>query len=175
MIGCSAPTAGFSADENGGPTSCRRYAGILPAFLERNQIMSEQDNLAVVQKAYNNFKDGNIQGLLDLLPDNVTWQLPDIEGVPFAGKRTGRESVREFFVGVEANQETLEFAPREFVAQGDKVVSLGHYRWRVKRNGPVYSSDFAHAVTASGGKINSFSEYTDNASAARAYQRSAAA
>ena len=73
--------------------------------------MSEQDNIAVVQKAYNNFKEGNIQGLLDLMPDNVTWQLPEIQGVPFAGKRSGRESVREFFVGVEANQETLEFAP----------------------------------------------------------------
>ena len=78
--------------------------------------MSEQDNIAVVQKAYNNFKEGNIQGLLDLMPDNVTWQLPEIQGVPFAGKRAGRESVREFFVGVEANQETLEFAP--FHARG---------------------------------------------------------
>ena len=43
--------------------------------------MSEQDNIAVVQNAYNNFKEGNIQGLLDLMPDNVTWQLPEIEGV----------------------------------------------------------------------------------------------
>ena len=51
--------------------------------------MSEQENTAVVQQAYNNFKTGNIQALLELLPDNVTWQLPEIEGVPFAGKRTG--------------------------------------------------------------------------------------
>ena len=141
----------------------------------KETIMSEQDNIAVVQKAYNNFKGGNIQGLLDLLPDNVTWHLPEIEGVPFAGKHTGREAVREFFVGVGANQETLEFAPHEFVAQGDKVVSLGHYRWVVKSTGQEYSSDFAHVFAVRDGKITGFQEYTDTASAARAYQKSAAA
>ena len=69
----------------------------------------------------------------------------------------------------------LDIAPREFVAQGDKVVSLGHYRWRVKSTGQEYSSDFAHVFTVSDGKITGFQEYTDTASAARAYQRSAAA
>src|SRR3989442_13468118 len=137
--------------------------------------MSEQENVGVVQQTYNYFKEGNIQALLDALPDSVTWQLPEIEGVPFAGKRTGRESVREFFVGVEANQETLEFTPRELVAQGDKVVSLGHYRWRVKTTGREYSSDFAHVFTVRDGQITGIHEYTDTASAARAYQKSAAA
>jgi ketosteroid isomerase-like protein len=136
--------------------------------------MTEQ-NITVVQQVYNNFKAGNIQALLDMLPDNVTWHLPEIEGVPFAGKRTGRDAVRDFFVGVEANQETLEFEPREFIAQGDKVVSLGHYRWRVKTTGREFSSDFAHVFTVRDGKIVSFQEYTDTASAARAYQKSAAA
>jgi hypothetical protein len=132
-------------------------------------------NAAVVQQAYNNFKSGNIAGLLDMLPDNVTWQLPDIEGVPFAGKRTGRSSVGEFFQGVEANQETLEFEPREFIEQGDKVVALGHYRWRVKSTGREFSSDFAHVFTVRDGQIVGFQEYLDTASASRAYQKSAAA
>jgi uncharacterized protein len=142
--------------------------------IERKMTMSEQ-NVAVVQQVYNNFKAGNIQALLDMLPDNITWHLPEIEGVPFAGKRTGRDAVRDFFVGVEANQETLEFEPREYIAQGDKVVSLGHYRWRVKTTGREFSSDFAHVFTIRDGKITSFQEYTDTASAARAYQKSAAA
>ena len=137
--------------------------------------MSEQDNTAIVREAYNNFKKGDIAALLDLLPDNVTWQLPEIEGVPFAGKRTGRSSVAEFVQGVEANQETLQFEPREFIAQGDKVIALGHYRWRVKSTGREYASDFAHVFTLRDGKIVGFQEYTDTASAARAYQRSAAA
>ena len=59
-------------------------------LVERNAIMNEQENAATVQQAYYNFKTGNIPGLLDQMSDNLTWELPEIDGVPFAGKRTGR-------------------------------------------------------------------------------------
>ena len=137
--------------------------------------MSEQDNITVAQKAYSSFKDGNIQALIDMMSDSITWQLPDIEGVPFAGKRTGRDAVLDFFTSVGTNQETLEFTPREFVAQGDKVVALGYYRWRVRSTGREFTSEFAHVFTVRDGQIVGFHEYMDSASAARAYQKTAAA
>jgi hypothetical protein len=43
-------------------------------------------------------------------------------------------------------QEAEQFEPGEFVAQGDKVVALGHYRWRIKSTGHSYPSDWAHNV-----------------------------
>src|SRR5215210_1096384 len=94
--------------------------------------MSEQDNVAVVRRAYENFKGGDIKGLLGSLTDEVDWHLPEIEGVPFSGGRRGRESVGGFFSQLAESQETISFEPREFVAQGEKVVALGTYRWRVK-------------------------------------------
>jgi ketosteroid isomerase-like protein len=133
--------------------------------------MSEQENTALVQQAYNNFKTGNIQGLLGLLSDDVEWQLPEIENVPFAGKRTGRSAVGEFFASVAETQEVLQFEPREFVAQGDKVVSLGRYRWRVKATGREHGSDFAHVFTIRNGQVVGFQEYTDTAAAAKAFQK----
>ena len=137
--------------------------------------MSEQENIAVVQQAYNNFKTGNIQGLLDLLSDNVEWQLPEVEGVPFTGKRTGRAAVGEFFASVAANQDVLQFEPRDFVAQSDKVVSLGHYEWRVKDTGREFGSDFAHVFTILDGKVVAFKEYFDSAVVATAYQKAMSA
>lgn len=136
--------------------------------------MSEQ-NTAIAQQAYENFKTGNIQALLDQLSDDVTWQLPEVEGAPLSGKRTGRDGVREFFATVARDQEVIEFEPREFVAQGDKVVSLGHYRWRVKDTGREFASDFAHAFTISDGKITGFREYFDSAAVAAAYQKAVSA
>ena len=56
--------------------------------------MSEQENIAVVQQAYNNFKTGNIQALLALLSDDVEWELPEVENVPFTGEPT-RESLTQ--------------------------------------------------------------------------------
>jgi ketosteroid isomerase-like protein len=133
--------------------------------------MSEQENIGIVEQIYSDFKIGNIPGLLSRLADDITWQLPEIAGVPFAGKRAGRNAVGEFFAVVGANQEPLHFEPREFIAQANKVVSLGYYKWRVKETGREFESDFAHVFTIGGGKVTAFREFTDTAAAAGAYQK----
>ncbi|MGH9883346.1 MAG: nuclear transport factor 2 family protein [Pyrinomonadaceae bacterium] len=51
--------------------------------------MSEYENTNLVQQVYENFKSGDIKALLNLLSDDIEWQLPEIENVPFAGKRRG--------------------------------------------------------------------------------------
>ena len=137
--------------------------------------MSEQDNITIVHQAYSNFKSGNIPGLLDLLSNDITWQLPEMDGVPFAGKRTGRDAIGEFFSILGTNQESLTFEPRETVAQGDKVVSLGSYSWRVKSTNREYACDFAHVFTITGGKITNFLEFTDTAAAVSAKSKAMSA
>lgn len=136
--------------------------------------MSEQ-NRSVVEQAYNNFKTGNIKALLNLLADDISWTLPEMEGVPFAGKRTGRASVGEFFATVGASQEVLRFEPRELIAEGDKVVALGSYEWRVTANGREFGGDFAHAWTIRDGKIIVFHEYTDTGACIAAHQKAMSA
>jgi ketosteroid isomerase-like protein len=136
--------------------------------------MSEQ-NKSIVERAYNSFKIGNIEALLDLMADDVSWSLPEMEAVPFAGKRTGRASVSEFFAIVGASQESLRFEPRELIAEGDRVVALGSYDWRVKANGREFGGDFAHVWTIRDGKVTNFQEYTDTAACASAYQKAMSA
>jgi uncharacterized protein len=131
--------------------------------------MSEQENMTVVRRAYENFKGGNIGGILDSLTQDVDWRLPPMEGIGFSGARTGRDSVGGFFSSLTETQESVSFEPREFVAQGDKVVALGDYRWRVRKNGREYGGDFAHVFTVRDGKIAGFHEYMDSAAAAAAH------
>ena len=133
--------------------------------------MNEQENALTVQQAYDNFKTGNIQSLLDQMSDDVTWELPEIESVPFAGKRKGRDGVKEFFATLARAQDVIEFEPLESLAQADKVVSLGHYKWRVKDTGREYASDFVHVFTLRDGKITGFREHFDTAVVAAAYQK----
>ena len=136
--------------------------------------MSEQ-NKAIVKQAYENFKTGNIEALLNLMSENIFWTLPEIENVPFSGKRTGRASVGEFFATVGASQESLRFEPREFIAEGDRVVSLGSHEWRVKATKREFSGEFAHVWTIRGGKAVAFNEYTDTAACAEAYRKAMSA
>src|SRR4051794_14262897 len=129
-----------------------------------------QENTELVQQAYEKFQSGDIQTLLSLLSEDVVWQLPKIEGVPVGGERRGREEVGQWFATLADAQEVRQFEPREFVAQGDNVVALGHYAWLVKETGREFQSDFAHVFTVRGGEIARFQEYADSAKAAAAYQ-----
>jgi ketosteroid isomerase-like protein len=131
--------------------------------------MSEQENVSVVERAYESFKRGDIASLLDLLTDDVDWRLPEMENIPFAGRRSGRERVAGFFADLAESQESVKFEPREFVAQGDKVVALGSYVWRVKKNGREYGGDWAHVFTVREGKVTGFQEYMDTAAATAAH------
>ena len=133
--------------------------------------MNEQENTRIVQQAYENFKNGDLRALLDLYSDDIDWRLPEIENMPFFGKRKGREETAEFFQSLAEAQDVLTFNPQEFIAQGDKVVVLGNYSWRVKATGREYSSDWAHVVTIRDGKIVGFQEYMDTAVAAAAFQK----
>ena len=133
--------------------------------------MSERNNTAIAQQAYDNFKKGDIQALLNLMSDDIIWELPEIEDVPIAGSRSGRDAVGEFFAMVARDQDVIVFEPREFVADGDKVVALGHYQWRVRDTDREFATDFVHIFTIRNGKIVAFREHFDTAAVASAYQK----
>jgi len=133
--------------------------------------MSERNNTAIAQQAYDNFKKGDIQALLNLMSDDIIWELPEIEDVPIAGSRSGRDAVGEFFAMVARDQDLIVFEPREFVADGDKVVALGHYQWRVRDTDREFATDFVHVFTIRNGKIVAFREHFDTAAVASAYQK----
>ena len=141
--------------------------------------MSREANTKTVQQVYENFgalggaggKRADIQPLLSLYSDDVEWHVPEMEGVPFAGPRRGIAGVRDFFAAVTDSLDVLQFEPQEYIAQGDKVVALGRYSWRVKATGREFSSDFAHVCTVRDGKIVRFHEYMDTAAEVRAHRK----
>jgi ketosteroid isomerase-like protein len=59
--------------------------------------VSEQENTKVVEQVHESFKSGDIQSLVNLLSNDVEWELPSIANVPFSGKLRGREQVGKFF------------------------------------------------------------------------------
>ncbi len=125
--------------------------------------MGEQENTELVQRIYGSFRDGDIPAMLDALSEDVEWVVPEVEGVPGRGTWRGPEQVGEFFRILSDTQEPRQLELREFVAQGDKVVVLGHYVWHVKATGKEWESDFVHALSVRDGKVTRFQEYTDTA------------
>ena len=134
--------------------------------------MSEQQNLALAQEFYATLKRGDVVGLLNTLADDVSWFVPGPKDIiPLTGRRESGRQVVQILARLLELQDPEQFDVREFVAQGDKVIALGHYRWRIKSNGQFYESDWAHAFGIRDGKISSFQEYLDTYAWAAAYHR----
>ena len=146
---------------------------------EKEDRMSVRTNTQTVQQVYENLgalgrartKRPDMTPLLSLYSDDVEWHVPAMENVPFAGPRRGIAAVRDFFAAVTEGLDVLQFEPHEYIAQGDKVVALGRYSWRVKATVREFSSDFAHVCTIRDGKIVRFHEYMDTAAEIRAHKK----
>ena len=138
--------------------------------------MEEARNTKVVQETYAAFSRGDIQTLLSKLADDIVWMAVYGTGshVPTAGERRGKAAVAEFFKQVAETTDFVSFEPKEFVAQGDKVVALGSYSAKMKPSGQNYSSDWVMLFTVRNGKVTAFREFSDSAQLVRAYKGEAA-
>ena len=137
--------------------------------------MNEQQNIKLVKQGYNAFGTGDIPGLLGLFAENIEWHSPAFEGSPFANRYDGREAVGQFFALMDEVEDFSHFEPREFIAQGDKVVVLGSLASTVKDTGREYKTDWVHIFTVRDGQVTAFNEFFDTAAISKAFQKAASA
>ena len=132
--------------------------------------MSEQDNLQTIHKVYEAFGQGDVEGVISMLTDDVTWTTPGPPDViPYSGERKGHDQVTGYFEAFGASTETTAFEPQKFFADDDMVVVLGHYTFSVVKSGKVVDNDFVHTFRLAGGKISTFEGYEDSAAVVVAF------
>jgi hypothetical protein len=136
--------------------------------------MGTQENLQLVKEGYAAYKRGDIPGLLTLMAEDVEWIIPG-PGLPLAGTYRGRDGVANFFQKLVADSDVLDFEPREFVAEGDRVLVVGRERVRVKATNRTVELDWIMSFTLRNGKVAIFREYTDTKALADAYASTARA
>lgn len=137
--------------------------------------MKEQDNLAVIQEIFACFGKGDVPGILHKLADDVRWNILPADNVAWSGLRHGHAGAAEFFTVLVEGEDVLQFEPRDFIAQGDKVVAQVEYAARVKGTGREYSTYVIQVWTVQNGKVTEIDEYTDTAACARAYAKAQSA
>ena len=133
--------------------------------------MSTQDNLKIAQGIYTAFGQGNIPAILNVLADDIEFHQPPGGEPPFTGTYRGRDGAGNFFQSMVETVDVLAMEPQEFVAQGDTVVVLGHYRFRPKTTGIAYDTDWAMVWWFRNGKINKFQINYDTATERLAFSR----
>jgi len=126
-------------------------------------------NTEVAKQAYALFMAGNIADFMELIDDSCEWVMPGPQDkLSWVGSYQGRAGVGQFLSQLAEAVELTAFEPREFIAQGDRVIVLGNSTGTNKATGKSASQDWAHAITVIDGKIHAFRGYDDTAAAVEA-------
>ena len=133
--------------------------------------MPDSPVVDVVKRAYAAFKSGDVEGFLEMCAPDIEWGDVAIKGVAHhAGPVRGRDAVRRAIETLVANEEVLEFQQHRFVDQGDRVFVQGIWRARAKPTGRTFQTNYVHAFTVRGGKVQKYEGYWDTAAHAEAFR-----
>jgi ketosteroid isomerase-like protein len=132
--------------------------------------MNTEQNKQAVQEAYRMFQSGDMAGIVERCHDDCEWTSPDSDLIPMSGAFHGKPGVADFFTRMGVAMQPIRFEPREFIAEGDKVVVIGQATWQVKATGRSFDSPWVHVFTMRDGKIARFEAFADTAAGERAFR-----
>jgi hypothetical protein len=120
-------------------------------------------SVEVVRRFYDALSRGDIGEVLSLLDEQVEWT--EAERFPYyRGTWHGPQAVLDnLLMPLARDWDGFTAKVHEFIAEGERIVSLGTYSGTFKRTGRSFSAAFAHIWTVRGGKLTKFDMHTDTA------------
>src|SRR5215468_11185528 len=112
--------------------------------------MSDSANVSVVRRLYQ--ARGNPEIIRQVLASDVRWEV--VDGFPYGAVYVGLESVLgDFFGRLFTDFDEFVADGAEFFESGERVIALGTYSGRARRNGKRFAARFAHVWTLRDGQI----------------------
>src|ERR1700761_4420413 len=133
--------------------------------------MSTEGNVQTVKDFFAAIGRGDKDSLLALVAEDIEWIIPG-EDWPLAGTHRGHAGLADLLETASKSIETST-EPREFVAQGNRVVVVGFARGKIKATNKMFEDDWIFAITVRDGRLTNIREYVDTQALARASQMDA--
>jgi hypothetical protein len=137
--------------------------------------MNEQQNVTLIQRAFEAFGRGDVQTILNLCSDDCEFRCPGPEIIPYAGTKRGRSEIQAYFDALLTTQKNANLSVDQFVAQGNTVVAIGRYSAQVNSTGKSIDTPVILAFDIQDGKIRRHLVTGDTAAIADSYTTAAAA
>ena len=128
--------------------------------------MSTEKNVQTVTDFFAAIGRGDKEGLLALIAEDIEWIIPG-EDWPLAGAHRGHAGLADLLQTASKSIETST-EPRDFVAQGDRVLVVGFAKGKIKATNKTFEDHFVFAITVRDGKLTNIREYIDTQALARA-------
>jgi ketosteroid isomerase-like protein len=130
--------------------------------------MSTEKTVQTVKDFFAAIGRGDREDLLALVAEDIEWIIPG-EDWPLAGTRRGHAGLADLLETASKKMETST-EPREYVAQGDRVLVVGVATGKIKATNKPFKDDWVFAITVRNGKVTKIREYIDTQALARASQ-----
>src|ERR1700721_2577204 len=111
--------------------------------------MSTDKNVQTVKDFFAAIGRGDREALLALVAEDIEWIIPG-EDWPLAGTRHGHAGLADLLAQASKSMETSA-EPREFVAQGDRVLVVGFAKGKIKATKKTFAEAWFFPITARGG------------------------
>jgi ketosteroid isomerase-like protein len=128
--------------------------------------VSTEKNVQTVKDFFAAIGRGDKEGLLALIAGDIEWIIPG-EDWPLAGTHRGHAGLADLLQTASKSIETST-EPRDFVAQGDRVLVVGFAKGKIKATNKTFEDHFVFAITVRDGKLTNIREYIDTQALARA-------
>lgn len=132
-------------------------------------MSDEESNVAVLKEAYDKWRTskGAPEHFMKLVDPEIRFgSLADgKEPLTFARAYEGQEALSQYFEGLAAEWDMIDYVTDEFVAQGDAVVMRGSCQWANKRTGKIMKTPKLDFWRMRNGKAVEFFEFYDTAAA----------
>ena len=128
--------------------------------------MSIEKNIQTVKDFFAAIGRGDKESLLALVAEDIEWIIPG-EDWPLAGTHHGHAGLEDLLETAARSIETST-EPREFVAQGDRVLVIGFAKGRIKATNKAFEDNWIFAITVRDGRLTNIREYVDTQALARA-------
>ena len=130
--------------------------------------MSIENNIQTVKDFFAAIGRGDKKALEALVAEDIEWIIPG-KNWPLAGTHRGHAGLAHLLETASKSIETST-EPREFVAQGDRVLVVGFARGKIKATNKTFEDDWVFAITVRDGRLTTIREYVDTQALARASQ-----
>lgn len=131
--------------------------------------MSIENNVQVVKDFFAAIGRGDQESMKALCADDIEWIIPGKDW-PLAGTRRGHAGLDDLLQTHAVGVETSFMEPREFVAQGDRVLVVGYAEGKILTTNKPFKDDWIFAIRVRDGKLTNIREYIDTQALAQAAQ-----
>lgn len=132
-------------------------------FMQQLGLVSDPNNLNVIQSIYNDFSKGNIPSVIKVLDANVKWNEAEGNALADSNPYVGPDAVLNgVFTRVGEDHEYFNLADIQLhEMSNNQVLATLRYQAKLKKNVAVIDAQAAHFWTLKDGKVTAFQQYVD--------------